>query len=162
MNQNNAPSQPSASPTSIGCSSATLARGGSRPPGSEVPSLVSQHLHLPADQRRPKAAHLDPQALGSAIFTGRAWEQIGRSLGLSDRELQVVRGVFDDQTELAIAGSLGISPHTVHTHFDRLHRKLGISTRTGLVLRVTREFLALTASPAEGAAAESTQPSGGT
>lgn len=96
------------------------------------------------------------------MFTGHVWEQIGRSLGLSDRELQVVRGVFDDQTELAIAGSLGISPHTVHTHFDRLHRKLGISTRTGLVLRVTREFLALTASPAEGAAAESTQPSGGT
>jgi ATP/maltotriose-dependent transcriptional regulator MalT len=83
------------------------------------------------------------------MFSAQVWEQIARSLGLSGRELQVVRGVFDDRIESAIATELGISPHTVHTHFDRLHRKLGVATRTGLVLRVTREFLALSASSSD-------------
>ena len=81
------------------------------------------------------------------MFTAQAWDQIARSLGLSGRELQIVRGVFDDRIESAIAADLGISAHTVHTYFDRLHRKLGVATRTGLVLRITREFLALAASP---------------
>jgi ATP/maltotriose-dependent transcriptional regulator MalT len=81
------------------------------------------------------------------MFTEQAWEQLARSLHLSGRELQIMRGVFDDQTELAIARDLAMSPHTVHTHFDRLHRKLGVATRTGLVLSITRQFLALSASP---------------
>ncbi len=81
------------------------------------------------------------------MFTAQAWDQIACSLGLSGRELQIVRGVFDDRIESAIAADLGISAHTVHTHFDRIHRKLAVGTRAGLVLRVTREFLALAASP---------------
>jgi DNA-binding CsgD family transcriptional regulator len=85
-------------------------------------------------------------APGAAIFSQQAWAEIARSLALSNRELQLIRGVFDDRTELAIAGDLGISPHTVHTYFERLHRKLGASNRVQLVLRVTNEYL--TASPA--------------
>jgi ATP/maltotriose-dependent transcriptional regulator MalT len=81
------------------------------------------------------------------MFTDQAWEQIGRSLDLSARELQIVRGVFDDRIESAIAEDLGISAHTVHTHFDRLHRKLGVATRTGLVLSITRQYLELIAPP---------------
>lgn len=57
-----------------------------------------------------------------------------------------MRGVFEDLTELAIADGLNISPHTVHTHVDRLHRKLNVSNRVQVVLRVTDEFLRLTAS----------------
>ena len=59
-----------------------------------------------------------------------------------------MRAVFDDRKEHAIAADLGISARTVHTHFDRLRRKLGVGTRTGLMLRVTRQFLALAASSA--------------
>jgi DNA-binding NarL/FixJ family response regulator len=62
--------------------------------------------------------------------------------------LQIVRAVFDDQTEYAIAADLGISPHTVHTHFERLHRKLAVSDRVQLVLRVTEASLVLTTVPA--------------
>ena len=69
------------------------------------------------------------------------------SLDLSGRELQLVRGVFDDDTDFSIASFLGISPHTVHTHFERLHNKLGVADRARLILRVVNEFLALTASP---------------
>jgi len=89
---------------------------------------------------------------GSVIFSERSWVVIGRSLKLSGRELQLVRGVFDDSTDFAIAAELGISPHTVHTHCKRSYRKLGVSDRAELILRVMREFLSLTAT------AESTLP----
>jgi DNA-binding NarL/FixJ family response regulator len=87
------------------------------------------------------------RAAGSSIFSTEAWTQIGRSLGLSGRELQIVRGTFDDKTELEIAADLHISPSTIHTHVERLHHKLAITDRAQLLLRVTQEFLALTATP---------------
>jgi DNA-binding CsgD family transcriptional regulator len=81
------------------------------------------------------------------MFSEQAWTEIARSLGLSPRELQIVRGVFDDRTEFALATNLGISPHTVHTHIERLHQKLDVADRVELVLRITNEFLTLTAAP---------------
>jgi len=66
-----------------------------------------------------------------------------RSLGLSPRERQIVRRVFDDLKENAIADDLSISPHTVHTHVERLYHKLGIGSRCEIVVRVFREYLAL-------------------
>lgn len=68
--------------------------------------------------------------VGSTIFSPPAWEAIARSLQLSARELQIVRGVFDDQKEDTMARALGISIHTIHTHVDRLHHKLAITDRT--------------------------------
>jgi DNA-binding CsgD family transcriptional regulator len=84
---------------------------------------------------------------GASIFSARAWDTLSRSLWLSRRELQIVRGVFDDQTEFAIAANLHISTHTVHTHFERLHRKLAVVDRVSLVVRVVEEFLKLTTLP---------------
>jgi DNA-binding CsgD family transcriptional regulator len=84
---------------------------------------------------------------GSRLFSRRVWAVIARSLNLSDREAQLVRGVFDDATDASIASDLGISTHTVHTHFERLHQKLGVPNRAKLILRVVGEFLILTASP---------------
>ena len=83
----------------------------------------------------------------SRIFSDEAWAEIARSLKLSGRELQIARGVFDDRIELAIASDLGISSHTVHTHIERLHHKLAVRNRVEMVLRLTNEFLALTARP---------------
>jgi DNA-binding CsgD family transcriptional regulator len=81
------------------------------------------------------------------MFSEQAWVEIARSLTLSPRERQILRGIFDDRTEFAIAADLGISPHTVHSHIKRLHHKLGVADRVELILRVTNEFLALTAAP---------------
>lgn len=94
----------------------------------------------------PVRNRLPAHPLGSAMFSEHAWELIARSLKLSGRELELVRGVFDDETEPAIAARLGISQHTVHTHFERLHHKLAVADRTQMLTRVMREFLALTAS----------------
>ncbi|MGA2140180.1 MAG: helix-turn-helix transcriptional regulator [Verrucomicrobiia bacterium] len=87
------------------------------------------------------------------MFSEQAWAEIARSLTLSPRELQVLRGIFDNRVEFAIAADLAISPHTVHSHMERLHHKLGAADRVELILRVTNEFLTLTAAP------ESTLPS---
>jgi DNA-binding NarL/FixJ family response regulator len=83
---------------------------------------------------------------GSAMISELAWREIGRSLRLSGREVEIVRATFDDRKETAIATDLGIAPRTVHTHIERLHRKLAVEDRLQLVLRVMREFLALTLS----------------
>jgi DNA-binding CsgD family transcriptional regulator len=85
--------------------------------------------------------------LGAAMFSEQAWGEIAHSLKLSGRELQIVREVFDDHTEFAIANNLNLSPHTIHTHCERLYHKLAVTDRVRLVLRVTNEFIALTFAP---------------
>ena len=87
---------------------------------------------------------------GSAVFSNRAWQEIARSLKLSRRELQIIRAVFDFQKEYSIAANLGISPHTVHTHVERLHRKLGIADRPQLLIHILKRFLLLTTTPGSG------------
>jgi DNA-binding CsgD family transcriptional regulator len=104
----------------------SAARGDGRPPGRDG---------------RPATRN------GAKVFNERVWAAITRSFNLSNREQQLVRGVFDDCTDFSIASGLGISPHTVHTHFERLYQKLGVANRAQLILRVVDEFLALTASP---------------
>ena len=85
--------------------------------------------------------------MGAAMFSDEAWVQIAGSLRLSGRELQILRAIFDDRTESTIARELGISPCTIHTYCERLYRKLSVTDRVRLVLRVMEEFLVLTATP---------------
>ena len=88
-----------------------------------------------------------PALPGSAVFSHEAWRELARSLQLSRRELQIVQRVFDDRTEQKMANELGISPNTVHTHMERLRRKLVVSDRGELLLRILCEFLRLTTTP---------------
>ena len=100
--------------------------------------------YLPAEAK-PARKRAQLRVPGPAIFSTPAWEEIARSLNLSKRELQIVHAVFDDQTEFSIAAELGISPHTVHTHVERLHHKLAVKDRGQLILRVVDDYLSLTA-----------------
>jgi len=95
---------------------------------------------------------------GSAMFSPPAWAAIARSLELSGRELQIARGVFDDQQELIIANALGVSAHTIRTHVERPHHKLALTDRAQLLQRVMQEFLTLTASPATALPPRSSAP----
>lgn len=87
---------------------------------------------------------------GSAMLSDRAWAVIADSLGLTRRQIQIVRLVLDDATELAMAGTLGVSMHTVHTHLDRIHKKLGVHSRVELVVLLLDEFLRLTVAGTSG------------
>ncbi len=73
---------------------------------------------------------------GRALLTRAEWDAAENTLHLSGREREIAEAVFDDRTESAIARELGISPHTVHTHVERLYRKLSVASRTQLVLRL--------------------------
>lgn len=70
------------------------------------------------------------------------WQLIDRELGLSAREHDIVELVLADVKESAMGARLGISPHTVHTHLERLYRKLGVRGRVQLVVRALGACLA--------------------
>ena len=71
------------------------------------------------------------------------WNAIAEALGLSGRELDVVQCILDGGCEESTARALGISSHTVHTHIDRLHRKLQVGNRAELILRIFGEYVSL-------------------
>ena len=71
-----------------------------------------------------------------------SWQSIVRSLGLSDREAQVAGLILGDGScETAMAASLAISPHTVHTHLERIYRKLRVTSRSQVVSRIFQVYV---------------------
>lgn len=90
----------------------------------------------------PRAQRRIPDG-GREVLTVSQWTAVGLSLRLSPRELQIVQAVFDDLKEAAIADDLGISAHTVHTHLERLYRKVGARGRTTMAVRILAEHLRL-------------------
>ena len=77
---------------------------------------------------------------GRSIFSDRQWLSLAGSLQLSDRELEIIQCIFDDDTEAGMARELGISAHTIHTHLERLYRKLGVASRCAAVVSVFVEY----------------------
>ena len=92
---------------------------------------------------RPKSRR---KLRGAALLSDHAWHEIGRTLDITKRELQIVQSVFDNQHEPDIAKRFKISPHTVHMHLNRLFKKLTVKSRTELVLRIVEQMVALTLS----------------
>jgi DNA-binding NarL/FixJ family response regulator len=82
-----------------------------------------------------------PRPLGRSVFSEDAWQRVTSVLALSARESEILQAVFEDQKECCIAANLGISSHTVHTHLERIYRKLHVSSRVELVVRVFAEYL---------------------
>lgn len=80
-----------------------------------------------------------------SLLTAETWVIIARSLALSGREAEIARLILHDDSEQAIADHLGISSHTVHTHMERLFRKLNVSSRCQVVVRIFQAYLRLTA-----------------
>ena len=63
-------------------------------------------------------------------------------LELSDRLCDVMKAIFDAETDASIGERLGIATNTVHSHVQRLHQRLGVWSRVGLVVRVVAEVRA--------------------
>lgn len=75
-----------------------------------------------------------------SLFSDEEWDAISDSLRLCPRELQVVQGIFADQTKRQIASLLRISHHTIHTYLIRIYRKLDVNSRCELLLEVFAEY----------------------
>ena len=57
------------------------------------------------------------------------------ALGISPRELEVLRGLADGLSNKEIARALDVSPNTVKTHVARLFEKLEVNRRTEAIGR---------------------------
>ncbi len=82
---------------------------------------------------------------GRSIFLPEQWRAIVTWLKLSPREAQIAGRILNGDKEARIASQLRISTRTVHTHCDRLYRKLGVRSRSALVVQLFLAFLELNA-----------------
>lgn len=83
----------------------------------------------------------------AAFLADGIWLAIVRALKLSQREAQIVRLLLSDETEGTMASILTISPHTVHTHLERLYRKLDVKSRSQVVIRIFQKYVEIAGPP---------------
>jgi DNA-binding NarL/FixJ family response regulator len=83
-------------------------------------------LLFPSAIRDLAARHVRPEAAGRDAL---------RDAGLTDRELDVLRGMARGRSNAEIAGDLGVSLDTVKTHVSRVLGKLDARDRTQAVIR---------------------------
>jgi DNA-binding NarL/FixJ family response regulator len=106
-----------------------------------LPHRPSSRLHRQVRARPIRKGGKPAPPVGRRVFSEEAWQRMTSVLALSGRESEILQAVFEDQKECCIAANLGISSHTVHTHFERIYRKLHVSSRVELVVRVFAEYL---------------------
>jgi DNA-binding CsgD family transcriptional regulator len=58
-----------------------------------------------------------------------------QTLGISERELEVLELLASGRSNKEIAGRLNVSPNTVKTHVGRLYEKLEVKRRTEAILK---------------------------
>jgi len=87
-------------------------------------------------------AVIHPQLTRTFIEEVRMGDSASDTTPLSKREREILQRVADGATTKQVASDLGISPHTVKTHLERIFEKLGandraqavaIAIRTGIV-----------------------------
>jgi two-component system, NarL family, response regulator LiaR len=79
-------------------------------------------------------AVIHPQLTKTFIEEARLGEQEGpKTTPLSKREREILQKVADGATTRQVATDLGISPHTVKTHLERIFEKLGANDRAQAV-----------------------------
>jgi DNA-binding NarL/FixJ family response regulator len=64
-----------------------------------------------------------------------AHTRVQESLGISERELQVLELLAAGRSNKEIASHLNVSPNTIKTHVARLYEKLDVKRRTAAILR---------------------------
>jgi len=75
------------------------------------------------------------------LFCHQAWDGIAGRLSLSSRQIEVARHVLHDDCDDVIASKLGLKRGTVHTHVERLHKKLGVHSRVQLAMQIFATYL---------------------
>lgn len=67
------------------------------------------------------------------VFTPN--EQVRGTLGISDREFEVLELLAAGRSNKEIAATLSVSPNTVKTHVAKLYSKLEVTRRTEAILK---------------------------
>lgn len=116
-------------------------------------ALTEGRPHRPAMTEADAATALSTQARDGeldrrcveAVLTsvGRRGPRTRRaaSIALTERETDVLRLVAREQTNPAIAATLGISPKTVERHVTHIYQKIGVSSRAGAAIHALENGL---------------------
>lgn len=83
-------------------------------------------------------AVIHPQLTKAFIEEAQAAGDEPRTTPLSKREREILQKVADGSTTRQVASDLGISPHTVKTHLERIFEKLGANDRAQAVAMAIR------------------------
>lgn len=89
--------------------------------------------------------HLPPQALQRAALPVPDHAADGGELGLSPRQLDVLRLLVEGRSNKLIMRELDLSESTVKTHLQAIFRRLGVNSRTQAVVAAARLGLRLSA-----------------
>ena len=85
----------------------------------------------------------------SSLLRSATWSTLTESLDLSPREIEILECILNlEDDEKSMARRLSMSSRTVHTHLERLYRKLRVTTRAQLMARVLVAYAELTSSTA--------------
>lgn len=93
-------------------------------------------------RRCGKAEGQRPCSVVHGLLCEEAWNGVAGILGLTAREVEVVRGVLAGQSDKKIAGALHMTWNTLQKHMKDLHTKLGVHTRGELSRCVDGAFFA--------------------
>ncbi len=70
------------------------------------------------------------------LFSTARWQQLGKHLGLTPRQLAVSRLACKGLKTDTIAARLDLSPHTIRMHLRGLFERLDVQERVGMVVRL--------------------------
>lgn len=85
-----------------------------------------------------------PTDNGRTLLDSIHWQRVGKHLGLSSRELELVQHILAGKKMFAIATDMGLALGTVKTYSQRIHRKLRVSDQRELTLAIVSAHLELT------------------
>jgi DNA-binding NarL/FixJ family response regulator len=77
------------------------------------------------------------------LLSQAEWTLVSERLKLSQRESEIAHVLLAGQSEQDAAVQLRISVHTVHSHVERLYRKLQVRSRCGLILRLFQTYISI-------------------
>mgnify|MGYP000610351655 CR=1 FL=1 len=82
-------------------------------------------------------AYLDPSITRALVDLVRDMPGVPREERetLTQRELEILNGLFEGQSDQKISETLFISKHTVRSHMKTLFRKLGVSSRSQAIIK---------------------------
>jgi DNA-binding NarL/FixJ family response regulator len=117
-----------------------LAMPAGPPNAPGVPAMVPNSPMVPAQRGDGPDAPIDPNTGRPMVWPANDARMgspdaapAGRRLTLTERELQVLRGMADGKSNAEIGRELFVSEDTVKTHARRLFRKLGARDRAHAV-----------------------------
>ncbi len=103
------------------------------------PQRLMESLHELADGGSPMTATVARKVL--SLFNKRAQIPAAKEFKLSDRELDVLRGLVDGLSYKLIAARLNISSSTVNSHVTSIYQKLHVHSVASAVSVALREGL---------------------